>query len=87
MVLPAPIVYRRWAARCRRARSGVATSRAATIINPGGSTLNHVTTNDGVRLALIEKGSGRPLVLVPGWSQTAQQFAAPDRAGWPTAIA
>ena len=38
--------------------------------------MNHVTTNDGVRLALIEKGSGRPLVLVPGWSQTARQFAA-----------
>ena len=38
--------------------------------------MTHVTTNDGVRLALIEKGSGRPLVLVPGWSQTARQFAA-----------
>lgn len=35
-----------------------------------------ITTNDGVRLTLIEKGSGRPLVLVPGWSQTARQFAA-----------
>ena len=35
-----------------------------------------ITTNDGVRLALVEKGSGRPLVLVPGWSQTARQFAA-----------
>jgi non-heme chloroperoxidase len=35
-----------------------------------------VTTNDGVRLNLVEQGSGRPLVLVPGWSQTARQFAA-----------
>ena len=35
-----------------------------------------ITTNDGVRLALTEAGSGRPLVLVPGWSQTARQFAA-----------
>jgi pimeloyl-ACP methyl ester carboxylesterase len=35
-----------------------------------------VTTNDGVRLTLVEKGQGRPLVLVPGWSQTARQFAA-----------
>ena len=35
-----------------------------------------VTTNDGVRLSLVEKGGGRPLVLVPGWSQTARQFAA-----------
>lgn len=36
----------------------------------------HVTTGDGVRLAYSDHGSGRPLVLVPGWSQTAQQFAA-----------
>ncbi len=35
-----------------------------------------ITTNDGVRLTLVEKGRGRPLVLVPGWSQTARQFAA-----------
>ena len=35
-----------------------------------------ITTNDGVRLSLVEKGRGRPLVLVPGWSQTARQFAA-----------
>ena len=35
-----------------------------------------ITTNDGVRLNLVEHGSGRPLVLVPGWSQTARQFAA-----------
>jgi pimeloyl-ACP methyl ester carboxylesterase len=35
-----------------------------------------ITTDDGVRLTLVEKGSGRPLVLVPGWSQTARQFAA-----------
>lgn len=36
----------------------------------------HVTTRDGVRLVYSDHGSGRPLVLVPGWSQTAQQFAA-----------
>jgi non-heme chloroperoxidase len=35
-----------------------------------------ITTDDGVRLTLVENGSGRPLVLVPGWSQTARQFAA-----------
>jgi non-heme chloroperoxidase len=35
-----------------------------------------ITTDDGVRLTLTENGSGRLLVLVPGWSQTARQFGA-----------
>jgi len=34
------------------------------------------TTNDGVRLHYIEAGSGKPLVMIPGWSQTAVQFRA-----------
>jgi non-heme chloroperoxidase len=34
------------------------------------------TTNDGVRLHYIEAGSGKPLVMIPGWSQTAAQFRA-----------
>ena len=33
-----------------------------------------VTTNDGVNLSYIEAGSGQPLVMVPGWSQTAAQW-------------
>lgn len=33
-----------------------------------------VTTSDGVRLNVLEAGQGRPLVMVPGWSQTAAQF-------------
>jgi non-heme chloroperoxidase len=32
------------------------------------------TTSDGVRLHYVEAGSGKPLVLIPGWSQTAAQF-------------
>jgi non-heme chloroperoxidase len=32
------------------------------------------TTSDGVRLHYIEAGTGKPLVLIPGWSQTAAQF-------------
>ena len=36
----------------------------------------HITTNDGVRLHYIERGSGAPLVMIPGWSQTAAQFEA-----------
>ena len=33
-----------------------------------------VTTNDGYKLRYEEAGSGKPLVCIPGWSQTAAQF-------------
>jgi pimeloyl-ACP methyl ester carboxylesterase len=33
-----------------------------------------ITTADGVRLNVLEAGRGKPLVLIPGWSQTAAQF-------------
>ena len=36
----------------------------------------YVATNDGVRLHYVERGSGAPLVIIPGWSQTAAQFEA-----------
>jgi len=32
------------------------------------------TTNDGVKLHYLEAGSGKPLVMIPGWSQSAVQF-------------
>jgi len=32
------------------------------------------TTNDGVKLHYLEAGSGRPLVMIPGWSQSALEF-------------
>jgi pimeloyl-ACP methyl ester carboxylesterase len=32
------------------------------------------TTSDGVRLHYLEAGTGKPLVMIPGWSQTAAQF-------------
>ena len=32
------------------------------------------TTSDGVKLHYLEAGTGKPLVLIPGWSQTAAQF-------------
>ena len=35
---------------------------------------NYVTTSDGVRLHYLEAGSGQTIVLVPGWSQTAEQY-------------
>jgi pimeloyl-ACP methyl ester carboxylesterase len=34
----------------------------------------YVTTRDGLRLHYIARGSGKPLVLIPGWSQTAAMF-------------
>jgi len=34
----------------------------------------HFTTNDGVRLHYLEAGSGKPLVLIHGWSQCAEEF-------------
>ena len=33
-----------------------------------------INTNDGVRLQYLEAGAGQPLVMIPGWSQTAEQF-------------
>ena len=35
----------------------------------------HVSTSDGVQLHLYEAGSGPTLLLVHGWSQSAEQFA------------
>ena len=34
----------------------------------------HIKTNDGVTLHYLEAGSGLPLVMIPGWSQTAEEF-------------
>ena len=34
----------------------------------------YFTTNDGYRLHYIKAGSGKALVMIPGWSQTAAQF-------------
>ena len=36
--------------------------------------VSHVTTSDGVRLHYVEAGAGKPVVMLPGWSQTAAQF-------------
>ncbi len=40
----------------------------------------HIVTNDGVRLHYVERGSGAPLVMIPGWSQSAAQFEAQTEA-------
>ena len=36
--------------------------------------VGHVTTSDGVKLHYLEAGAGQPLVLIPGWSQTAAMY-------------
>jgi non-heme chloroperoxidase len=47
-------------------------SRTARAQVPG--TPGQVTTNDGVNLHYLEAGSGKPILMIPGWSQTAEQF-------------
>ena len=37
-------------------------------------TASHLITSDGVRLSYLEAGSGKPLVMIPGWSQTAAMY-------------
>jgi non-heme chloroperoxidase len=36
--------------------------------------IGHVTTSDGVSLYYLEAGSGQPILMIPGWSQSAEQF-------------
>jgi len=40
----------------------------------GTAVSKHVSTSDGVRLHYLEAGSGKTLLMIPGWSQTAEQF-------------
>ncbi len=37
--------------------------------------INFFTTNDGVRLSYWEAGSGKPLVIIPGWSASGAEFS------------
>jgi non-heme chloroperoxidase len=46
--------------------------RAARADVPGEA--GEVTTSDGVKLHYLEAGSGKPILMIPGWSQTAEQF-------------
>ena len=55
--------------------AAVACSRATTSPRAAAPpTKGAVTTNDGVTLRYEEAGAGKPLVCIPGWSQTAAQF-------------
>ena len=49
-----------------------AATRGAHAQVPG--EVGHVTTSDGVSLYYLEAGSGDPILMIPGWSQTAEQF-------------
>jgi non-heme chloroperoxidase len=43
-------------------------------IRDSSATVGHVTTSDGVSLYYLEAGSGKPILMIPGWSQSAAQF-------------
>ncbi|MGH6903991.1 MAG: alpha/beta fold hydrolase, partial [Geminicoccaceae bacterium] len=47
-------------------------SRTARAQVPG--DVGQVTTSDGVGLYYLTAGSGKPILMIPGWSQTAEQF-------------
>jgi secreted PhoX family phosphatase len=47
-------------------------TRVARAQAPGQT--GQVTTSDGLTLHYLEAGSGKPILLIPGWSQTAEQF-------------
>jgi non-heme chloroperoxidase len=52
--------------------AGLAGSRRAHGQAPGDA--GEVTTNDGITLRYLEAGSGEVILMIPGWSQTAEQF-------------
>jgi pimeloyl-ACP methyl ester carboxylesterase len=53
----------------------VAAGCAATGPQPRlGDKPGQVVTGDGVTLHYVEAGQGKPLVMIPGWSQTAAMF-------------
>lgn len=44
-------------------------------VSPGEVRKRSFTTHDGTRLSYLEAGRGRPVVMIPGWSQTAAMFS------------
>jgi non-heme chloroperoxidase len=55
------------------AAAAVAGSQTANAVGPV-ATRRSVAVNDGTQMSYLEAGAGKTLVLVPGWSQTAEQF-------------
>ncbi len=68
--------WSKWAARIVAVFAFAALAACQTMApqTKGAQTEGSFTTSDGVRLHYIEAGSGKPLVMIPGWSQTAAQF-------------
>ena len=56
------------------ANSGCSTFSISGGINPGEIRQGSFKTSDGVKLNYLESGRGRPIVMIPGWSQTAAMF-------------
>ena len=52
------------------AAAGSQTANAAGVV----AARRSVAVNDGTQLSYLEAGEGKTLVLIPGWSQTAEQF-------------
>jgi len=57
------------------AGSGCSTMGMGGGTNPGEIKQGSFTTSDGAKLNYLESGRGRPIVMVPGWSQTAEMFS------------
>ena len=49
-------------------------TKAAASNAAGAITEGSFITSDGVKLHYLEAGKGQPLVMIPGWSQSAAQF-------------
>ncbi|HTF32836.1 MAG TPA: alpha/beta hydrolase [Myxococcota bacterium] len=57
--------------------SAVVVATAPNVVSCARATeteVSTVTTSDGVKLKYMLAGAGRPLVMIPGWSQTAAQL-------------
>ena len=56
------------------ANGGCSTFSISGGVNPGEIKQGSFKTSDGVKLNFLESGRGRPIVMIPGWSQTAAMF-------------
>jgi non-heme chloroperoxidase len=65
-----------WIARLSRLAGALCVAAGLLITSAFAAEIKEgfFTTSDGVRLHYLEAGSGKPLVMIPGWSQTAAQF-------------
>ena len=70
---------RHFLAAAALAGTSLATTGCASIglgggVNPGEIKQGSFVTSDGVKINYLESGRGRPVVMIPGWSQTAAMF-------------